>query len=116
MKPQPATFSKERPCTKRHIWACFRTASGFVRVPLVDAYAIIGINVPRGLEKMGRMRREFVRGVEYCELTPEGEEWLEKGIEAYCRNHPAERAEIEAVSREGSATTPSAGRVRRIRR
>lgn len=111
MKPQPRVFTKDRPCTKLEIWEAFRGPNGFVRVPVVEAQAIIGVNVPRVMEREGRLVIETVRGVEYYVLTDEGEGWLLAGFTSYTRNHP------HAASK---ATYPlnsnKQNRVRRVRR
>ena len=90
MKPSIKLFDKKTPCTKLEIWQCFRTATGFRRVPVAEAHAIIGVNVPRIMEREGRMVREERQGVDYYDLTSEGKEWLLLGFARYLKNHPAQ--------------------------
>jgi hypothetical protein len=101
MRPAPAQFTKDSPCTKRHIWQCFYGPKGFTRVPVVEAQAKIGVNVPRVMERERRLVVVKLSGVDFYALTPEGEVWLRAGIEAYCRNHPAEVAEIPYLDAAG---------------
>ena len=95
MKPEVAVFTKERPVNKVDLWRCFRRSpTAFAVVQVDDAHSIIGKNAPRYLEKKGYLRRETVRQVDRYVLTKTGEEWLNTGIIAYAKNHPAERAAI----------------------
>lgn len=89
MKPEVKVFSKENPCTKLDLWTCFkRSAKGFARVQVDEAYSIIGKNAPRVMERNGYLERVTVKQEEMFKLTAEGEAWLEKGITAYRKNHP----------------------------
>lgn len=87
--PQPRVFTKDSPCTKLEVWQCFKAERGFKEVPIVAAHAIIGVNVPRVLEREARLLRYERSGVEYYRLTIDGEEWLNAGFRGYLRNHPA---------------------------
>lgn len=89
MKPTVKVFDKKNPCTKADIWACFRVAAGFRLVPVVEAHSYIGLNVPRIMERNGRIVLVAKQGIEYYRLTPEGQEWLLNGFRAYLKNHPS---------------------------
>lgn len=95
MKPEVRTFTRESPCTKKDIWKCFRGPKGYPRVPVVVAYSHIGVNVPRVMERQGYLVKEQTAQGDYFTLTPDGRAWLEKGIRAYVKNHPAERGEVQ---------------------
>lgn len=90
MKPEPRVFSKAQPCTKKEIWQCFRSERGFRRVQVDQAHAIIGLNVPRVMERNGYLFVNRSAMADHYELTPAGMEWLRAGIQAYARNHPSE--------------------------
>ncbi len=90
MKPTVRVFSRGNPCTKIDVWNAFRGRKGFVPTTVVRAQSIIGANVPRVLEREGRMVRETIGGKDMYILTPEGEEWLTRGFRNYLRNHPAD--------------------------
>ena len=94
--PQPdvAVFTKEHPCTKKEIWSAFRKSHGFARITVANAHKVIGVNVPRGLEREGRLVRETVGQVDYYRLTREGAAWLLRGMRRYLSNHPSERSTI----------------------
>ena len=89
MKPTVKVFTKEAPCTKLEIWNCFRAATGFVRIPVIIAQSHIGANVPRVMEREGRLIISEQRGIEYYVLTEEGVDWLYEGFRRYLKNHPA---------------------------
>lgn len=91
MKPEIKVFTKDNPCTKLHLWNCFRGARGFKRVPVVEAKAQIGANAPRGMLRKGRIRQLEVKGVEYYQLTDAGTDWLKSGIQSYVKRHPEDR-------------------------
>lgn len=114
MKPEPKVFTKDAPCSKFDIWQCFRSTSGFVAVRTVVAQSIIGLNVPRIMEREGRLVREEMGGVEFYALTPEGKAWLMAGFQAYLKNHPAHVALAKALPISWGYTAHS-GRLRRTR-
>lgn len=99
MKPEVKIFTRDNPCTKLEIWNCFRSLRGFVQVPVVDAQAQIGANVPRVMEREGRLMRTEDRGVDYYRLTSLGEEWLTTGFRQYLKNHPYKTPEAKHVPR-----------------
>lgn len=111
MKPQVRVFTRDNPCTKRDLWACFRGPMGFRRVQVIVAQSQIGANAPRVMERNGHLVRNNTPQGDFYTLTDSGREWLTKGINAYVKNHPAERAEIEFL--EDAA--PPARRVTRRR-
>lgn len=114
MKPIAKLFTRDNPCTKLEIWQCFRSATGFRRVPVVEAHTFIGVNVPRVMEREGRMFREERQGTDYYELTSEGKEWLMHGFERYLKNHPAHAAKAKHVPKAWGYTEAPA-RLRRTR-
>ncbi len=116
MKPEVKVFSRESPCTKLEIWNCFRNkrSAGFVRVPVPEAQAQIGANVPRVMEREGRLVSVVAGQVQYYVLTEEGEDWLLEGFKRYLKNHPAHAAAAVSVpSSWGYTATPA--RLRRTR-
>lgn len=94
MRPAIRIFTREKPCTKKDIWLAFRRRTGFAILQVDKAHAEIGVNVPRGMEKEGRLVRITVKGVDYYKLTQEGQDWLLRGMASYIRNHPSEEATI----------------------
>lgn len=95
MKPEIAVFSKAQPCSKKELWACFKTGpKGFARVQVAQAHSVIGLNAPRYMETKGYLVKETVRSVEHYSITPEGEVWLTAGIRSYTKNHPSELTDI----------------------
>lgn len=107
MRPAVKVFTKDSPCTKKDLWACFRDAGGFRKVQVAQAHAVIGVNAPRVMERNAYLVKEMQRNAEWYSLTPEGEQWLTKGILGYLRNHPAERDNVQFL--------PSPPRRRRVR-
>lgn len=95
MKPEIKVFTRSNPCTKKTLWECFRGPSGFRRVQVFVAHSLIGINVPRVMEREGRLVKNQTPQGDFYTLTEAGRLWLTKGIQAYVKNHPAERHEID---------------------
>ena len=114
MKPEVKVFSREAPCTKLEIWGCFRGPRGFVRVPVVTAQSQIGANVPRVMEREGRLIKVVAGQTEYYALTEEGEEWLYEGFKRYLKNHPAHISMARNVPSEWGYAAKTA-RLRRSR-
>lgn len=114
MKPIAKRFTRDNPCTKLELWQCFRSATGFRRVPVVEAHAIIGVNVPRIMEREGRMVRVEKQGIEYYELTTDGGEWLLQGFNRYLKNHPSHVARASHIPTSWGYSQSSA-RLRRTR-
>lgn len=83
-----AKFTRDNPCTKVHLWNCFRTATGYATVTVVEAKMNIGDNAPKYMLKSGYLRQYMRAGVDYYVLTPEGIEWLEAGIVRHLELHP----------------------------
>lgn len=94
MKPKPKQFTRANPCTKLHIWNCFRLRGGFISVPVVEAQAQIGIHTPRNMLRRGRMV-ETTGEVDVYTLTPEGEQWLLLGIVNYLKRHPSDLEKVK---------------------
>jgi hypothetical protein len=97
MKPQVAVFTKDNPCTKIHIWNCFRGQRGFRRAQVDEARAVIGANAPRGMIAQGRLERVSKGNVDYYQLTEAGKKWLYQGMQNYLRNHPDRRPEAQSL-------------------
>ena len=94
MRPAIRVFTRDKPCTKKDIWIAFRRRTGFAILQVDKAHAEIGVNVPRVMEREGRLVRLTVNAVDYYKLTLEGQEWLLRGMANYIRNHPSEEATI----------------------
>lgn len=110
MKPKVAVFTREKPVTKVELWNCFRlNDKAFQAVQVDRAHAQIGKNAPRYLEKKGYLVHSKTARTDYYCLTPEGEQWLVRGIKAYAKNHPSEVHLIKDFPDEGVV-------VRRVRR
>ena len=95
MKPEVRTFSRDNPCTKKDLWQCFRGPAGYRRVQVSVAHSQIGVNAPRVMERQGYLVKNATPQGDFLALTESGRQWLEKGIRAYVKNHPAERGEID---------------------
>lgn len=117
MKPEPKVFTKDRPCSKFELWTCFYGSKGFRTVQVDEAHAVIGLNVPRVMEREGRLEKVEQKQQEFYRLTEDGEEWLLKGFRNYLINHPSAWHLVEHVPKEWkrpeNARAPS--RVPRIR-
>jgi len=94
-KPEIAVFDRQNPCTKVEIWNCFHGRTGFKRVQVDVAKSVIGANVPRVMEREGRLVVEKGKKEDLFILTPVGEVWLTEGIKRYLKNHPAEVADVK---------------------
>lgn len=90
MKPEVKKFTRDNPCTKADIWNCFRRRGRFAPVPVPDAHAVIGVNVPRDMEAADRLVKISTAGTDYYKLTVAGEHWVRNGILRYIKNHPAD--------------------------
>lgn len=110
MRPEPAKFTKDRPCTKLHIWTCFYGANGFVDVQVDQAHAVIGLNVPRVLERAGRIVKIPKGDALMYRVTQAGRTWMTDGILAYLKNHPEDSRLVKYYPDGGQP------RVRRVRR
>ncbi len=88
MKPEVKVFTRDNPCTKLHIWNCFRGVRGFKKVDVAHAQSIIGVNAPRNMLSKGYATITETAGVEYYQLTKYGTEWLMTGLKSYLKNHP----------------------------
>lgn len=95
MIPAVRVFTRDAPCNKAILWQCFRGPMGFRRVQVIVAQSQIGANAPRVMERNGHLVRNNTPQGDFYTLTESGREWLTKGISAYVKNHPSERAEIE---------------------
>lgn len=111
MLPEVKVFTKDNPCNKATLWACFRDTRGFRKVQVAQAHSVIGVNAPRVMERNGYLVKETYRNAEWYVLTAEGEAWLLRGINSYVKNHPSERSSIPFLDE-----TSHRGRVSRLRR
>lgn len=100
MKPPVKRFTRGNPCTKLDIWNCFRAKSGFVAVDMFLAQSMIGLNVPRVMERNGYLRLEHGPKALCYVLTEEGEAWLDRGMRSFLRNHPARADEVKYLPPE----------------
>lgn len=133
MKPIVKKFTKASPCTKLDIWNCFVADTGLpdLTVQVDEAHSVIGLNVPRVMERNGRLVKTVAVdgvtnhpiGADYYELTDNGKVWLYNGAKAYIRNHPVEARSARVAPRStypgtGAAKKrlrPIAGRISRRR-
>lgn len=106
MKPATKRFTRSNPCTKLDIWNCFRAKPGmFVPVQYTLAQSMIGLNVPRVMERNGYLRLDHGPKALCYVLTEEGEAWLEKGIRSFLRNHPTRAGEAKYLPAEKKRRT-----------
>lgn len=103
-------FSREEPCTKVDLHNCFYLGGGApLSRAVVEARGEIGLNAIKYLKREGYAIEHETDGVDYWTLTPEGVEWLRKGLARHLELHPAD-ASLVMRSRAGST-----GPVRRRR-
>lgn len=95
MKPTVREFTKDAPCTKLEIYQCFSGPRGYQRVQVDAAHSVIGKSVPRVLERDGKAIKIAGPRGDFYELTEFGQQWLDKGIRAFLKNHPYKRDELE---------------------
>ncbi len=114
MKPEVRVFTKQKPCTKKDIWNCFRGPGAFLKVQTDNAHALVGVNVPRVMERQGYLVKESLPKGDYYSLTSMGQVWLENGIKSFLRNHPAEAKNVRNMPRAKPTTAPN--RITRTRR
>jgi len=110
MKPEVRVFDKQNPCTKIEIYNCFRGPRGYRSVQVDVAHSLIGTNVPRVMERDGKIIKDRQPRGDYYELTEYGEEWLDKGIRSFLRNHPSRLDEVQYPPTD--ETSPRRRRVR----
>lgn len=116
MYPAPKVFTKASPCTKLHLWNCFRGVRGWGAVLVPLAHAEIGVNAPRVMERNGYLVKERRENGDYYVMTHAGRVWLVKGILSYLKNHPShsrllnampDAAELSTAVRRVSRTRPA---------
>lgn len=111
---KPAVFTRESPCTKVHIWNCFRQGGKFVSVPVVHAQSIIGVNTPKYLLREGYATAVARKGIDYYTLSRAGESWLQSGVIKHLQRHPSDQSLLmESIpgGPEATASGTSAGPV-----
>lgn len=94
-KPAVRVFTKAEPCTKLHIWNCFRGPHGFLPVPVVHAQSQIGANAPRNMLNNGYVTVRTIGGQEAYVLTETGDVWLTTKFAAYLRLHPDDAENVQ---------------------
>lgn len=94
MKPEPAKFTRDNPCTKLHLWKCFRGRRGWKRVQVDQAHAVIGLNAPKYLLKKGYLKRIQTPQEDAYALTKEGQVWLDRKFKNYLYRHPEAVTEV----------------------
>lgn len=110
MKPAVAVFTKANPVNKADLWRCFRRSpNGFATVQVDAAHAVIGRNAPRYMEVKQYLVVDKTPRGDFYRITPLGEDWLTRGIKAFVKNHPVEKANLPFFPGE-------VGRQRRVRR
>ena len=99
----PAVFTQGNRCDKIHLHLAFFDGTRYVDTPLVHAQAIIGTRAPQNMKDRGYMVQRLIKGVDtYC-LTPEGREWLKKGVARHLALHPAD---ISRINKGAPRNTP----------
>lgn len=98
-KFETKVFSREAPCTKMHIWNCFRARSGFRIVEKQEARSIVGANAPRVMLKEGRIEEVEHKGKSCLRLTKKGQAWATNGVTAFLRNHPDQKGDVKNTTK-----------------
>lgn len=94
-------FTKQNPCNKKDIHNCFvatRMVRGnntkYIKRTLVSTYEAIGKRVTGLLVSNERAVIYSENNIDYCMLTDEGKNWLDKGIRAWIANHSSRVNEV----------------------
>lgn len=82
--------------TKKDIWNAFRIRTGYRKVALPEAKALIGQSATRYWLKNGWLREVRKGDVLSVELTKAGINNLENGIQKHLENHPEDRKELRS--------------------
>ncbi len=98
-KFETKVFTREEACNKMHIWNCFRARSGFRIVEKQEAKSHVGANAPRVMLKAKRIEEVEHKGKTCLKLTKKGEAWATKGVTAYLRNHPDQKAQVKNTTK-----------------
>lgn len=109
---EPATFDRTNPCTKVHIFNCFKKFKAGTAVPVVEAHTIIGVNTPKYLLKKGFIRTTSIGGKDLYVLSQEGAEWLQTGLKRHLELHPSDADKLTTPL----LVTPPAIKPRIVRR
>lgn len=89
-------FTRDNPCTKVDLHNCFASGTGeYVRRPVVEAQGEIGVNSAKYLLKKEYAVYRSEAGVDYYELTAEGEQWLRDGLVSHLKRHLDDMAKVE---------------------
>lgn len=77
---------------------------------VVHAHTIIGVNTPKYLLREGYAKTVARKGVDYYELTPSGQMWLQEGVVKHLRRHPSDASQlmesVPGVAASGTSHTP----------
>lgn len=106
--PKPVkVFSREAPCSKVDLANCLLAGGQAVERAVVEARGEIGLNAIKYLRREGYAEAYHRAGVDWWKLTPEGVEWLAKGLARHLELHPDDAALL--------AHNPGVSRARRRR-
>lgn len=100
----PATFTREAPCTKVHLW---NALGGGRPTPVVVAQSIIGVNAPKYLLRKQYMRVVSHNQVDYYEVSAAGRKWLIDGVRRHLELHPSDSAQLTRPLPGAPTGTPS---------
>lgn len=106
-------FSREQPCTKVEIHNCFFDGRQYTKRPVVEVKMEVGDNVPKYLVREDYVSFVLLAGVDYYELTVDGEEWLRAGLKRYLELHPERASDVvqaatgRVIRRQASTPTPT---------
>lgn len=106
-------FSRESPCTKVDIFLCFSRDGEYVKVPVIQARGIIGLNTPKYLIKKGLMYELCQGGIDYWHLSMAGEEWLTAGLARHLELHPEDASRLPGRAGKVSKTATAPRRIMR---
>jgi hypothetical protein len=104
--------TKDNPINKCDIHNCFANPEGrgYAAVPVAVIQRAIGKRVLGLMIQHERLRTVKVGKTECGRLTPDGVEWLKKGILAWMKNHPDKISQVVNPPRETPAPAKAAGR------
>lgn len=106
LNPKPIrVFSRDEECTKVDLHNCFYLdGTSPVRRAVVEARGEIGVNAIKYLKKKDYAEQYEAEGVDWWELTEEGQEWLKSGLARHLELHPEDAGKVtRAPGRNTSA-------------
>lgn len=105
-------FTREDPCTKVDLHNCFYLGgSKPLSRAVVEARGEIGLNAIKYLKREGYAIEHEVEGIDRWTLTPEGVQWLVKGLARHLELHPGDSA-LVMRARTGQAAPARRKRTR----